>query len=151
MWISKALFDVHLLPTARQSFSPSSDTFSEEKGQTDKRRRRHRRPKSRTEAFYVKRTSQFYCPPPPPESEDFVNDFAEETKHIETENELCNEIPIENEIFQTYLPINLSEKTEKENIGIEIVAEIRVRLRKNKKRKHVVAHSTEQVNFLNLL
>ena len=153
MWISRALFDVHLLPTVRQSFSPSSDTFSEEKGQTDKRRRRHCRRKfstSKPEAFYVKRTSQFYCPPPTPESDDSINNFVEETKENKVEKELDKEIPKEKERCPPMIEIVLSEDLGNENFEKENiengVPEIRVRLRKNKKRKHVVAHS-EQVNL----
>jgi hypothetical protein len=68
MWITRALYEIHLIPNVRNSFSPTQDTFSEERGIREKKGRKFPHfPLSVTDAFYAKRTSQshFYLSTPP--------------------------------------------------------------------------------------
>ena len=92
MWITRVLYDVHLIPTVRNSFSPIQDTFSEERGLREKKGRKfpHPFPLSRTEEFYAKRTSQsqWYCstPPtqiPPGTEKELITIFLQNTKEEE--------------------------------------------------------------------
>ena len=117
MWISRILYDIHLIPNIRDSFSPVDDVFSEVNG---KRRRKCRMSTSNDlEAFYVKRTSQFYCCTPPstptPENDDMIVKFFNE-KRTTQDND--------NSVIKFH-----KEKTTQDNDDISIVKKVSIHKR----------------------